>query len=115
MADADGDGLALTSALGVAEGAGLALASAEGLAVGTAVGLAEGGEIHLPLTQEEIGDATGLTAVHVNRMMRSLVDDGIIERNGGGMVRILDDGRLCIDANYTDRTLIDASWLPPAA
>ncbi len=41
------------------------------------------GAFQLPLTQEEIGDATGLTAVHVNRMMRALADDGIIARNGG--------------------------------
>ena len=48
----------------------------------------------LPLTQEDIGDATGLTSVHVNRMMRALVDDGIIERNGGNHVRLLDEKRL---------------------
>ena len=39
--------------------------------------------IQLPLTQEDIGDATGLTAVHVNRMMRALAEDGIIERSNG--------------------------------
>ena len=40
----------------------------------------DNGYVQLPLTQEDIGDATGLTSVHVNRMMRALVDDGIIER-----------------------------------
>ncbi len=32
----------------------------------------------LPMTQEQIGDATGLTAVHVNRMLQSLRAVGII-------------------------------------
>jgi CRP/FNR family transcriptional regulator len=36
-------------------------------------------EMHLPLTQEHIGDATGLTGVHVNRVLRDLRRDGILE------------------------------------
>ena len=76
------------------------------------LGLAEAGIIQLPLTQEEIGDATGLTAVHVNRMMRSLAEDGIIGRNGGGHIQIVDEARLCADANYSDRELMETSWLP---
>ena len=69
--------------------------------------------LHLPLTQEDIGDATGLTAVHVNRMMRGLVDDGLIERNGNH-VRFLDETRLADEAGFTDRfASIDTGWLPP--
>lgn len=69
-------------------------------------------QIHLPLTQEDIGDATGLTAVHVNRMMRGLVEDGLIERNGN-QVRMLDEQRLAEEAGFTDRLArIDTSWLP---
>jgi CRP/FNR family transcriptional regulator, anaerobic regulatory protein len=77
------------------------------------LGMAAADEFLLPLTQEEIGDATGLTAVHVNRMMRGLVEDGIIERNGS-QVRIRDEARLCADANFTDRTRIETGWLPAA-
>ena len=76
------------------------------------LGLAENRVVQLPLTQEEIGDATGLTAVHVNRMMRSLVEDGLIERQGG-QLRILDEARLCADANFTDRSALETSWMPP--
>ena len=36
-------------------------------------------EMHLPLTQEHIGDATSLTGVHVNRVLRELREDGIVE------------------------------------
>lgn len=34
----------------------------------------------LPMTQEEIGDALGLTAIHVNRSIRALERDGLITR-----------------------------------
>ncbi|MFW2831291.1 Crp/Fnr family transcriptional regulator [Sphingomonas sp. ID0503] len=68
----------------------------------------------LGLTQEEIGDATGLTGVHVNRMIRSLVEEGVIARAQGN-VRVLNERRLIELANYTDRSAeIDKSWLPPA-
>jgi CRP-like cAMP-binding protein len=67
--------------------------------------------IQVPLTQEEIGDATGLTAVHVNRMMRGIVEEGLIERNGS-MIRLLDEKRLSAEANFVDRTGIETGWLP---
>jgi CRP-like cAMP-binding protein len=41
-------------------------------------GLAVGNRYELPMTQEQLGDATGLTAVHVNRTMQSLRSDGLI-------------------------------------
>jgi len=76
-----------------------------------AAGEAVGTGIPLPLTQEEIGDATGLTAVHVNRMMRQLVEDGVISRVNG-RVNILDEARLAAIANHIDRfATIDTSWL----
>lgn len=69
------------------------------------------GRFVLPLTQEEIGDATGLTAVHVNRMMRTLAEDGLIERVNSH-VRLLDPERLISEVNFVDRTALDTSWLP---
>lgn len=41
-------------------------------------GLAVGDRYELPMTQEQLGDATGLTAVHVNRTMQGLRTDGLI-------------------------------------
>lgn len=35
----------------------------------------------LPMTQEQLADAAGLTAVHVNRTLKSLGDDGLIVRH----------------------------------
>lgn len=34
----------------------------------------------LPMTQDQLADATGLTAVHVNRTLQALEKDGLIER-----------------------------------
>ncbi len=45
-----------------------------------AAGLGKHDDYTLPMTQEQLGDCTGLTAVHVNRTLRGLDDDGIIRR-----------------------------------
>ena len=46
-----------------------------------AAGVAEHDSYELPMTQEQLGDAVGLTSVHVNRTLKSLVEDGLIERD----------------------------------
>jgi len=38
-------------------------------------------KFELPLTQEQLADAVGLTPVHVNRTLKSLVDDGVVYRD----------------------------------
>jgi CRP-like cAMP-binding protein len=43
--------------------------------------LAPSGQYELPITQEQLADATGLTAVHVNRVLKGLQADGLIDRN----------------------------------
>jgi CRP-like cAMP-binding protein len=50
------------------------------------VGLAAGGRFALPLTQLDLADATGLTSVHVNRMLRKLRDEGLLTFRGGDVV-----------------------------
>lgn len=44
------------------------------------VGLVEEYRYELPMTQEQVADATGLTPVHVNRILQALARDGLIER-----------------------------------
>jgi CRP-like cAMP-binding protein len=64
------------------------------------------------ITQEEMGDATGLTAVHVNRMLRQLEDEGMIARDVGRFT-IVDEAKLARSANFIDRDAsLDLSWLP---
>jgi CRP-like cAMP-binding protein len=58
----------------------------------------------LPITQEQLGDATGLTSVHVNRTIRGLERDGLIERAHPRSIRIGDWRNLAdtgdFDSNY---------------
>jgi CRP-like cAMP-binding protein len=46
------------------------------------VGLTDGMSFPLPLTQELIGDALGLTTIHVNRTLRLLRENHLIEIDG---------------------------------
>ena len=50
------------------------------------VGLADGKRFLLPLTQTDIADVTGLTSVHVNRMLKRLRDDELVTFRGGEVV-----------------------------
>jgi CRP-like cAMP-binding protein len=43
-------------------------------------GLAANHGFELPMTQEQLADATGLTSVHVNRVLKSLEAEGLITR-----------------------------------
>ena len=43
-------------------------------------GLAENHRYQLPMTQEQLADAVGLTSVHVNRVLRQLGEEGLISR-----------------------------------
>jgi len=73
-----------------------------------------GDSFPLGLTQEEIGDATGLTSVHVNRMFRQLENERLIARRNGHVI-VLDEPALIRCANFADRyENPDLSWLPPA-
>ena len=69
-----------------------------------AQGLAERKSYILPMTQEQIGDATGLTSVHVNRMLKSLGAEGLLTRKGRSVE--LPDWQALRDAgDFTSRYL----------
>jgi CRP-like cAMP-binding protein len=66
----------------------------------------------LPLTQTDIGDAAGLTKVHVNRTLRSMEERGWIERHGK-RVRIKDERKLSGEVGFVDRYAeVATDWLP---
>jgi CRP/FNR family transcriptional regulator len=73
----------------------------------------EADALQMPLTQEEIGDVTGLTAVHVNRMLRGLADDGMIARRGN-VIRLLSEARLIEEAHCIAARRLVTDWLPRA-
>jgi CRP-like cAMP-binding protein len=50
------------------------------------LGLAKDGAIDWPITQLELGDALGMTAVHVNRTLQQLRADGLITLHGRKLV-----------------------------
>jgi CRP-like cAMP-binding protein len=53
------------------------------------IGAEKYGVFNLPLTQEQLADATGLTAVHTNRTLQSLRRDGLIQLTSGNL-QVLD-------------------------
>lgn len=47
-----------------------------------AIGAADDNRFLMPVTQEQLGDALGLTSVHVNRMMKKLRLSGLVQFEG---------------------------------
>jgi len=68
------------------------------------VHLAENDCFTVPLTQEDIGDAAGLTSVHVNRMLRELRERGVIEIKGSE-IAIPDVAKLRREADFDPKYL----------
>jgi CRP-like cAMP-binding protein len=68
------------------------------------IGLAHGDHFLLPLTQVVLGDALGLTAVHVNRVLRKLRVSGVMELAAGSLT-IADISKLADVAGFDDNYL----------
>ena len=51
-----------------------------------AAGLASNHHYELPMTQEQLADAVGLTSVHVNRVLKQLGEEGLISRERRSIV-----------------------------
>jgi CRP-like cAMP-binding protein len=68
------------------------------------VGLVDADRLALPLTQTDLADATGLTAVHINRTLQRLRKEGLIEV-GSGMLKIMDVSALKEAGGFDDAYL----------
>lgn len=68
------------------------------------IGLASGDKLAFPLTQVVLADALGLTAVHINRVLRKLRTEGVMEI-GRGMLVIKDSEKLSRIAGFQDNYL----------
>lgn len=67
-------------------------------------------EMHL--TRAQMGEITGMTAVHASRMWSELMAEGAIGREGE-FVTIRDEARLVGLSGFVDRSLdLDFGWLP---
>lgn len=70
--------------------------------------------VRIPLTQSDLGDAVGLTQVHVNRLIRQMTEEKLITRHRS-TVTLVDEPGLIELARFVDRfSAIDASWFPSA-
>jgi CRP-like cAMP-binding protein len=65
------------------------------------IGAGDGGVFDFPLTQEQIADATGLTAVHTNRTLQALRKDGLIQLSAKSL-SVLDWDRLKEVADFDE-------------
>lgn len=69
-----------------------------------AVGLTDGRSIPMPLRQTDFADALGLTSVHVNRTLKILRDEGVIELYARRLT-IRDWDTLCAVAEFDPKYL----------
>jgi CRP-like cAMP-binding protein len=69
-----------------------------------AAGLASNHRYELPMTQEQLADAVGLTSVHVNRVLKQLGEEGLISRDRRS-ITIEDWGRMRAAGDFNERYL----------
>ncbi|HEY5721985.1 MAG TPA: Crp/Fnr family transcriptional regulator [Allosphingosinicella sp.] len=69
-----------------------------------AAGMAREHCYELPMTQEQLADSVGLTPVHVNRVLRQLGEEGLIERDRRS-IRIIDWRRMREAGDFNQRYL----------
>jgi len=76
-------------------------------------GLGKANDYELPMTQDQLADTTGLTSVHVNRMLKALAADKLITRRNGRSVTI-GDWRKLANAGDFDRNYLHLKEGEPA-
>jgi len=70
----------------------------------SAAGVGRAGRFRFPVTQTDLGEATALTPVHVNRTLQRLRGEGLVAMHGGE-VRILDWDALATAGGFDRRYL----------
>jgi CRP-like cAMP-binding protein len=68
------------------------------------IGRVADNQFDMPLTQVQVGEAMGITAVHANRIIKQLRDEAVVDFYRGRM-KILDEARLQELADFDDRYL----------
>jgi CRP-like cAMP-binding protein len=68
------------------------------------IGRVDGATFEMPLTQEQVGEALGVTSVHANRVIKQLRQDGVVDLHRG-QVTVLDEKKLLELADFDDRYL----------
>lgn len=75
-----------------------------------AAGIGDGISFDMPLTQEQIADVLGLSSHHVNRMLRQLREEGLIEA-ADSQLKLIDRAGLAALADF-DESYLGAQVLP---
>lgn len=70
-----------------------------------------GPSLLVPLTQQDLGDATGMSVVHANRSLKELRDWGMVSIQPGGMVTFHDLPRLIAYADVPAMTRRRTDWI----
>jgi CRP-like cAMP-binding protein len=73
----------------------------------SAVGLVQGSAFHLPLNQQQLADATGMSIIHMNRTVSGLRARGLVSTVGGGLTVPSFDALSAVcdfDATYLHQT-----------
>ena len=68
------------------------------------VGMVVGASFEMPLTQEQLGEAMGITPVHANRIVKQLRDEDVLDFHRG-RVTVRDESRLQELADFDRRYL----------
>ena len=68
------------------------------------IGRVDGNSFEMPMTQEEIGEALGITGVHANRVIRQLREEGIVDLHRG-RATVLNEARFLELSDFDDRYL----------
>jgi CRP-like cAMP-binding protein len=76
-------------------------------------GLGEATHYELPMTQEQLADSTGLTPVHVNRVLKTLDSENLISRQSSRAIQIGDWKKLA-NAGDFDSTYLHLREDEPA-
>jgi CRP-like cAMP-binding protein len=68
------------------------------------IGRVQGAVFPMPLTQEQLGEAMGITSVHANRVVKQLREENVVDFNRG-QVTVLDESKLETLAQFDRRYL----------
>lgn len=74
------------------------------------LGMAKGNSIELPITQNQLSDALGLSHVHTNKTLKKLTDEGLLEWSVPRL-KIVDRDRLAEIASYDVEALPERPFI----
>ena len=78
-----------------------------------AVGLSNGEEFEFPVTQSELGEALGLSTVHVNRVLQAFRAGRVLDLQKNYVT--IEDYEKVVEASGFDDSYLHLAWNPPSS